>query len=113
MNNHLNTTGKTNNNTNSTSRAMSDLIEKSAGQFLSVTFIKKDGTLRELVGKKSSIKDNHGGERTVSEDKYLLLKEKGTDNLRNVNRDTILKLRCRGMEVQNVDLIAKHNVKFS
>lgn len=81
------------------SRIMADLIEKSEGKFVTVEFIKKDGTPRKLTGRLGVTKDLAGGVRTTDPSKYIIIHENG-GGYRNINKDTITSLRLAGLSVQ-------------
>ena len=66
----------------------------STGKFLSVWFIKKDGRVRYLNGRKGVQKHTVGGTRTSDPNEYLILWEtghaEGRDGYRNVAWDRII-----------------------
>ena len=73
-----------------------------SGGFVTVTFIKKDGSLRELNGRHSVAKHTVGGVRTSDPSQYLILWETGHDDgheaYRNVAIERIVSLVSGGVE---------------
>lgn len=83
----------------------SDLLKKfikdNGSRFMSVTFIKKDGTERTLNGHIRQV-EGHNGHNPVSHiEKYVTLvlskpDANGRVQFRNVNTETITRLSCGG-----------------
>ena len=68
------------------------IIEKiinSNGKIFTVTFIKKDGSLRELNGRLGVIKHLKGGVSTLDPDKYITVFDMQSKAYRAVNKFTI------------------------
>ena len=68
------------------------IIEKilnSNGKIFTVTFIKKDGSLRELNGRLGVIKHLKGGVSTLDPDKYITVFDMQSKAYRAVNKLTI------------------------
>jgi hypothetical protein len=84
---------------------ISKFIAKSAGKFLTVTFIKQDGTQRVLNGRIGVTKHLKGGVSTVNTDKYLVLYDIAKQDYRCVNKDTVVKVVCEGVSVTNNALV--------
>jgi hypothetical protein len=80
---------------------IADFIAQSKGKFITVTFVKKDGTTRVLNGRTGVTKHLKGGTSTVNYDKYLVLFDMHTAGYRCVNRDTILSVTCEGLTINN------------
>jgi hypothetical protein len=80
---------------------IADFIAQSKGKFITVTFVKKDGTTRVLNGRTGVTKHLKGGTSTVKHDKYLVLFDMHTAGYRCVNRDTILSVTCEGLTINN------------
>lgn len=74
------------------------VIEASNGKFISVTFIKKDGSTRVLVGRLGVKKHLKGGESTLDADKYITIFDTQNGGYRAINRDTIQSVRIDGVE---------------
>ena len=78
-------------------KTLASIIEDSNGKFVSVTFTKKDGTLRCLNGRIGVVKHLKGGKSTVDHDKYLVLFDVINGGYRCVNRDTIQRVTVDGV----------------
>lgn len=72
------------------------IIEESNGRFLSVTFIKKDGTERKLVGRLGVKKHLKGGKSSVDHEQYISIYDTQAEGYRCVNRDTIKEVNLGG-----------------
>lgn len=77
---------------------LATIIESSNGKFVSVTFIKKDGSTRVLVGRLGVKKYLKGGESTLDADKYITIFDTQNGGYRAINRDTIQSVRIDGVE---------------
>lgn len=77
---------------------LTDLIEQSNGKFISVTFIKKDGSERVLVGRLGVTSRLKGGTSTLDPNQYITIFDVQNDGYRAINRDTIRSLRIDGEE---------------
>jgi hypothetical protein len=80
---------------------ISDFIAKSNGKFITVSFIKKDGTARTLNGRTGVTKHLKGGVSTVDTDKYLVVYDNVAQGYRSVNKDTIMSVTCEGLTINN------------
>ncbi len=85
-------------NNASGSKVLAGIIEQSNGRFVSVSFVKKDGTVRNLVGRLGVTSHLKGGKKTVPEDKYITIFDTQKGAYRSINRDTILSVRSAGVE---------------
>jgi len=74
------------------------VIEASNGKFISVTFIKKDGTERTLVGRLGVTKHLRGGESTLDAEKYITIFDTQKGGYRAINRETIQSVRIDGVQ---------------
>jgi len=80
------------------SKALASMIEQSNGKMLTVTFIKKDGTQRVLNGRlgvKKYVKNADFKKSSVDTITIYDVKNKG---YRSVSRDSIVAIRCNGIE---------------
>jgi hypothetical protein len=84
---------------------ISDFIAQSKGKFITVSFIKKDGTTRTLNGRTGVTKHLKGGTSTINHDKYLVLFDMHTAGYRCVNRDTIVSVTCEGLTINNNTMV--------
>jgi hypothetical protein len=71
-------------------------IEKSGGKFLTVTFVKKDGTVRTLNGRLGVKKGLVGGKSNVDHNKYINIYDVQAHGYRNVNKETIIQVKFGG-----------------
>ena len=80
-----------------------------SGKFVTVTFIKNDGTIRKLNGRANVTKYLRGGAERSSDtkSKYLLLWARNGsrkfDAARNIARDRIVSIRANGIELKRND----------
>lgn len=84
-------------------QALKSIIQGHKGQFMSVTFIKKDGSERTLNGQ-FGYKAGHDGENTVAHiPKYITISENlggGRYQHRNVNTETIKRIAIGGKVIE-------------
>ena len=80
---------------------ISDFVAQSNGKFISVEFIKKDGSLRKLNGRTGVIKHLKGGKSTVDHAKYMVLYDTVSAGYRCINRSTIVSVSCNGLTLHN------------
>jgi hypothetical protein len=85
-------------NNASGSRKLAEIIEQSNGRFVSCTFVKRDNTVRTIVGRLGVTSHLKGGKKTVPEDKYITIFDTQKGAYRSINRDTILSVRSAGVE---------------
>lgn len=76
-------------------KSIIDFVQQSRGKFISVTFTKKDGTIRKLNGRLGVTKYLHGGKCTLN-DNFIILWDAKACGYRAVNKDTILTVRSQG-----------------
>lgn len=77
------------------------LIAESHGKFITVRFIKKDGTVRTMTCRTGVTKHLKGGESTLDPAKYLTVFDVQKGAYRAINRDTILSVTFEGVTVIN------------
>jgi|TARA_R110000868_G_scaffold207866_1_gene456905 hypothetical protein len=77
---------------------LQNLIEQSNGKFVSVTFTKKDGSTRVLVGRLGVTKGLKGGKSTLDPEKFITIFDVQADGYRAINRETIQSVRIDGKE---------------
>ena len=78
------------------------LILESKGRFVSVTFKKKDNTLRTLNGRLGVSKHLRGGVSTLNPETYITLYDMAAKGYRAVNRATIQSVTIGGVTHDNV-----------
>lgn len=84
---------------------ISDFIAQSKGKFITVSFIKKDGTVRSLNGRIGVTKHLKGGISTVNTDQYVVVYDTAAQGYRSVNKDTIVSVTCEGLTINNNALV--------
>ena len=84
--------------TNEFARQIKALLKSNNGKFFTVTFKKKDGTIRTLNCQHGHFK-GHDGENTVSHiEKYLTVHT--AEGFKNVDCSTITKIVMRGKTIE-------------
>ena len=78
-------------------KTLNDIVEASAGKFIAVSFIKKDGTLRTLNGRLGVVKHLKGGECTLDRSKYIIVYDMINKGYRSINRETIQSVTIDGI----------------
>jgi len=73
------------------SRALADKLEQAKG-FVTVTFLKADGSIRRMNCRMGVKKHLKGGESTLDAGKYVTVYDMGKAAYRAVNRETILEV---------------------
>jgi hypothetical protein len=84
---------------NAIAQAARNLLNSSNGKFLSVTFTKKDGSLRTINGRSGVTKALAGGVRTTDPEKYFTIFEAG-NGYRSVNFETVSEIKMEGRTVR-------------
>lgn len=74
-------------------------ILSSAGKFVTVTFVKKDGTERVMNGRLGVKKHLKGGTSTLDPNEYITLFDVVKGGYRAINRKTIKQVTCEGHTV--------------
>lgn len=92
---------------NTLSKAFAQALSESKGQFITVTFKKKDGTVRTMNCRTGVTKHLRGGACTVDTDKYLIVYDLRSKGYRSINKDTIMSI---SMGKQKAVLTALTNV---
>ena len=80
---------------------MSDFVAQSNGKFITVEFIKKDGSIRKLNGRTGVTKHLKGGKSTVDHSKFLVIYDTVSSGYRCINKSTILSVSCNGLTIKN------------
>ena len=75
-------------------------INEASNKFMTVTFIKKDNTVRTINGRLNVKKYLRGGKATVDTDKFLVLYSVADQGYRAVNKDSILSVAVDGVIIQ-------------
>ena len=80
------------------SKALASLIDQSNGKMITVSFIKKDGSTRVLNGRLGVTKYIKGSSLKKNSNEYITVYDVQNKGYRSVNRDTIVAVRCNGIE---------------
>lgn len=78
------------------------LIDNSNGKIMTVTFVKQDGTVRELNGRikvTKHLKNTGENTKTVDRSKYIVMYDLKKKGYRSVNRETILSVKIDGVKI--------------
>jgi hypothetical protein len=75
------------------SRKLAGEILASNGKFVTVTFLKKDGTVRKMNCRTGVTKHLKGGESTLNADQYITVFDIAKGAYRAINQDTILEIK--------------------
>jgi hypothetical protein len=79
------------------SKELASIVASSNGRFVSVVFIKKDGTHRAMLCRLGVTKHLKGGESKLDADQYLTVFDVQKEAYRAINRDTIVSVKLAGM----------------
>lgn len=77
------------------------ILDTAAGKFVTIDFVKKDGTPRKVNGKMAPLSPSMDG-KTQYVNVQLSAKDDGTVQYRNVNVDTITRIAVAG-KVFNIE----------
>ena len=78
------------------SNELASIVAASNGRFVSVTFIKKDGTERSMLCRLGVTKHLKGGESKLNADQYLTVFDVQKEAYRAINKETILSVKLAG-----------------
>jgi hypothetical protein len=78
------------------SKELASIVASSNGRFVSVVFIKKDGTHRAMLCRLGVTKHLKGGESKLDADQYLTVFDVQKEAYRAINRDTIVSVKLAG-----------------
>lgn len=95
---------KTIQKTDAVSRSIGEMIRANGSKFFSITFVKKDKTLRTLTCRVFHDKDHNGHNNAAHFEKYVTVVIRGRDangkrQFRNVNTETIKSLHIGGKTI--------------
>ena len=76
---------------------LDQMLLDSGGKFVSVTFTKKDGSLRKLVGRMGVTSHLKGGVSTLDPNQYVTIYDVQKGGYRAVNRATIQSVTLEGV----------------
>ena len=75
---------------NTVSRSLATAIANSKGKFLTVNFVKKDGSIRKMNCRTGVTKDLRGGQSTLDADKFVIVYDMTKKGYRAIDRDAII-----------------------
>ena len=81
-------------------KTLLDLILNSSGKFLTIDFIKKDGTPRTINGRLGVTKYLKGGTRTTDPNKFLVVYSNDAAGYRAIKMDSIKAVRMDGLRIE-------------
>ena len=77
-------------------------IYDSKGRFLTVTFIKKDGTVRKINGRLGVKKYLAGGACNLNLNKFIIIYDLQAKGYRAINKASILSVNTTGLKIERV-----------
>lgn len=77
-----------------------DFILNSNGKFLTVEFIKKDGSLRKMNCRLGVTKYLKGGKSTLDPNKFITVFDVQSQGYRAINKETIQRVSCDGLVIE-------------
>lgn len=78
------------------SKELANIVAASNGKMVSVTFIKKDGSMRAMVCRLGVTKGLKGGESTLDSGQYLTVYDVQKQGYRAINKTTIVSVKAQG-----------------
>jgi hypothetical protein len=87
----------------SSSAVLADVLALSEGKFVTVDFVKKDMTIRTLNGRIGVKKYIKGGAATTNTASYITIYDTVQKGYRSVNKETIMSIRFKGVEMKVVN----------
>jgi len=76
---------------------LSKFVEQSNGKFVTVEFIKKDGSLRKINGRLGVTSALKGGKSTLDASQYITIYSMADQGYRAINKDTIQSVSIEGV----------------
>ena len=77
-------------------------IYDSKGRFLTVEFIKKDGSLRKINGRLGVKKYLAGGQSKLDQSKFIIIYDLAARGYRAINKASILSVKTTGLKIERV-----------
>ena len=77
-------------------------IYDSKGRFLTVEFIKKNGSLRKINGRLGVKKYLAGGKSTLDQNKFIVFYDLAAKGYRAINKNTIVSVKTTGLKIERV-----------
>ena len=79
-------------------KSILSLINAQAGKVFTVTFVKKDGSVRTMNCRTGVYKNTKGGSNNLNPAQYITVYDMQQRSYRAVNVDTIMSVRAGGVE---------------
>lgn len=73
--------------------SLADMVTKSSGKFVTVTFYKKDGSLRIMNCRLGVTKHLKGGECTLDREKFIIVYDMVKKGYRAIDKETIVSVK--------------------
>ena len=83
---------------------LSKILDNFNDKFFTVTFIKKDKTIRTINGRLGVKKYLKGGECKLNQDKFLIVYSVQDAGYRAINKSNILSIKAKNLSIYNRDL---------
>lgn len=77
-------------------------IYDSNGRFLTVEFVKKDGSIRKINGRLGVKKYLSGGNSTLDSNKFIIIYDLKARGYRAINKNSILSVKSTGLKIERV-----------
>ena len=77
-------------------------IYDSKGRFLTVEFMKKDGSIRKINGRLGVKKYLSGGNSTLDANKFIIFYDLKNKGYRAINKESILSVYTTGLRIERV-----------
>lgn len=77
-----------------------NFIDSASNKFMTVTFLKKDNTVRTINGRMNVKKYLKGGELKLDADKFFIIYSVADKGYRAINKDRILSVMMDGVVIQ-------------
>lgn len=91
------------------SSLISTIATKTKSKIFSVTFIKKDGSIRRMVCRFGVTSKLKGGKTTLDEKKFFIVYDMEKHEYRAVNKETIISAKIRGINYEVNDTWLKRS----
>lgn len=77
-------------------KALADIVSKSSGKFITVSFYKKNGELRVMNCRLGVTKYLKGGQCTLDKEKFLIVYDMVKKGYRAIDKETIQSVTIQG-----------------
>lgn len=80
---------------------LDNILDLNENKFLTVTFIKKDNTIRTINGRLNVTKYLKGGTCTLDKNKFMILYSLKDKGYRAINKETIINIKLGKLNIFN------------